>query len=261
MRMEEMRELLEKEGFDVDYVYNSKEKKYKFTIRKDDKEASGYFVYPVYSSWKDRDLQQRSFVHELMDTYNNGRNTLNKERGIIMYKEKDMLINFVIEYAKRRGLNVEVSDLLDTANYIEFTFRRGRQNYTHYAGLLAIEDHVHRLAFEIIEAVEKKMMYGVDDRYDAYLYAQKMAVNSIYGVNGLIAKAREAEITNVIYNDPATIVMWSDGKKTIVKAVDEPYDPEKGLAMAISKRVLGNEGNYYNEFKKWLPEEYKKDKE
>ena len=23
--------------------------------------------------------------------------------------------------------------------------------------------------------------------------------------------------------------------------------------MAISKRVLGNKGNYYNEFKKWLP--------
>ena len=25
--------------------------------------------------------------------------------------------------------------------------------------------------------------------------------------------------------------------------------------MAIAKRVLGNEGNYYNVFKKWLPEE------
>ena len=31
-------------------------------------------------------------------------------------------------------------------------------------------------------------------------------------------------------------------------------DPEKGLAMAIAKKALGNEGNYYNEFKKWLPE-------
>ena len=36
------------------------------------------------------------------------------------------------------------------------------------------------------------------------------------------------------------------------------YDPEKGLAMAISKKALGNRGNqgtYYDEFKKWLPEE------
>lgn len=62
-------------------------------------------------------------------------------------------------------------------------------------------------------------------------------------------------IEKVIFNNPATIVFWSDGKKTVVKcAGDEAFDEEKGLAMAISKRVLGNQGNYYNEFKKWLPE-------
>lgn len=61
-------------------------------------------------------------------------------------------------------------------------------------------------------------------------------------------------ITKVIFNDPATIVLWSDGTKTVVKATDEPFDPEKGLAMAISKKMLGNKGNYYNTFKEWLPE-------
>ena len=62
-------------------------------------------------------------------------------------------------------------------------------------------------------------------------------------------------IKNVIFNDPATIVFWSDGTKTVVKAENESFDPEKGLAMAIAKKALGNKGNYYNEFKKWLPEE------
>ena len=62
-------------------------------------------------------------------------------------------------------------------------------------------------------------------------------------------------IKNVIFNDPATIVFWNDGTKTIVKAENEPFDPEKGLAMAIAKKSLGNKGDYYNEFKKWLPEE------
>ena len=62
-------------------------------------------------------------------------------------------------------------------------------------------------------------------------------------------------IKKVIFNDPATIVFWNDGTKTVVKAHDEEFDPEKGLAMAISKKLLGNKGNYYNEFKKWLPEE------
>lgn len=65
-------------------------------------------------------------------------------------------------------------------------------------------------------------------------------------------------IKKVIFNDPATIVFWNDGSKTVVKAHDEEFDPEKGLAMAFSKKLLGNKGNYYNEFKKWLPEEEKK---
>ena len=62
-------------------------------------------------------------------------------------------------------------------------------------------------------------------------------------------------IKKVIFNDPATIVFWDDGTKTVVKAENESFDPEKGLAMAIAKKSLGNRGNYYNEFKKWLPEE------
>lgn len=63
-------------------------------------------------------------------------------------------------------------------------------------------------------------------------------------------------IKDVIYNGPATIVFWVDGSKTVVKCQeDDDYDPEKGLAMAIAKKALGNKGNYCNIFKKWLPEE------
>lgn len=66
---------------------------------------------------------------------------------------------------------------------------------------------------------------------------------------------RRDSIKNVIFNPPATIVFWSDGTKTVVKAKNEDFDPEKGLAMAISKKMLGNNGSYYNVFKKWLPKE------
>ena len=63
-------------------------------------------------------------------------------------------------------------------------------------------------------------------------------------------------IKKVIFNDPATIVLWSNGEKTIVKCRDgETFDPEKGLAMAIVKYVYGNKGNYYNAIKMWLPKE------
>ena len=65
-------------------------------------------------------------------------------------------------------------------------------------------------------------------------------------------------IEKVIFNDPCTIILWSDKTKTIVKCgEDEEYDPEKGMAMAMSKKFLGNKGNYYETFKKWLPEEEK----
>ena len=59
-------------------------------------------------------------------------------------------------------------------------------------------------------------------------------------------------IKNVIFHDPATIVWWEDGTKTVVKADKEKYDPEKGLTMAISKKALGNQGNYYEVIKKWV---------
>lgn len=61
-------------------------------------------------------------------------------------------------------------------------------------------------------------------------------------------------IKKVIFNDPITVVFWNDGTKTIVKCgEDESYDPEKGLAMAISKYFFDNEGWYYDVFRKWLP--------
>ena len=65
-------------------------------------------------------------------------------------------------------------------------------------------------------------------------------------------------IKNVIFNDPATIMFWTDGTKTVVKAENEPFDPEKGLAMAIIKKLFGtneSKSNYNDIFKKWLPEE------
>ena len=66
---------------------------------------------------------------------------------------------------------------------------------------------------------------------------------------------KNPSIKRVIFNDPATIVFWEDGSKTVVTCGEnDAFDPEKGLAMAMAKKLLGNKGNYYNSFKKWLPE-------
>ena len=48
------------------------------------------------------------------------------------------------------------------------------------------------------------------------------------------------KIEKVIFNDPATIVFWNDGTKTVVKCQeDDTFDPEKGLAMCIVKKMFG----------------------
>lgn len=70
-------------------------------------------------------------------------------------------------------------------------------------------------------------------------------------------------IKNVIFNDPATIVFWFDGTKTVVKCQPgDTFDPEKGLAMAICKKLVGtndSQSNFNDIFKKWLPKEEKKE--
>ena len=60
-------------------------------------------------------------------------------------------------------------------------------------------------------------------------------------------------IKDVIFNPPATIILWTDGTKTVVKDQGEVfYDPEKGMAMAVAKKAFGNQGNYYNQFAKYV---------
>lgn len=61
------------------------------------------------------------------------------------------------------------------------------------------------------------------------------------------------EIDDVIFSGPATVVKWKDGTKTVVKCnKGENFDPEKGLVIAITKKALGNKGNYYETIRKWM---------
>ena len=96
---------------------------------------------------------------------------------------------------------------------------------------------------------DMSMLANMQEQVDYYKKkALKKALNDIYGKS----KSSTLGIDRVIFNDPATIVVWNDGSKTVVKASNEPFDPEKGLAMAIAKKALGNKGNYYEVFKKYI---------
>ena len=86
----------------------------------------------------------------------------------------------------------------------------------------------------------------------------KNTINNLYGVTGRISYVSYDKmygryaIDNVIFNPPATIVFWKDGSKTVVKCKeDETFDYEKGLSMAICKKLYGDV--FHKTFRKWVP--------
>lgn len=99
-----------------------------------------------------------------------------------------------------------------------------------------------------------KVIYSEELPKPTFIPAEIMLLNAGYGICNMKIE-RYNLIKKVIFNAPATIVFWTDGSKTVVKASDtEYYDKEKGLAMCIAKKYLGNKGNYYNTFRKFLEE-------
>ena len=60
-------------------------------------------------------------------------------------------------------------------------------------------------------------------------------------------------IERVIFNPPATIVLWKDGSKTVVKVHNEEFDKEKGLAMAILRSEYG--AGIRKLFRKWCADD------
>lgn len=84
---------------------------------------------------------------------------------------------------------------------------------------------------------------------------QKMA-KSKEQENKDLVNAFNGIIDKVIFNDPATIIVFKNGEKVIVKCQEgDTYDKEKGLALAIIKFAFGNTSYFNTIFKKWLSED------
>ena len=83
-------------------------------------------------------------------------------------------------------------------------------------------------------------------------------MHSNYGLNwGLGLYLGEKEKTmklapkKVIFNEPATIVFWEDGTKTIVKcSEDDEFNPYYGFCAALAKKIYGNNSKIHKILKK-----------
>ena len=94
--------------------------------------------------------------------------------------------------------------------------------------------------------------------------ALRNILNTVYGMPGAssdksksnndISKPKMTHgcpgIKKVIFNDPATIVLWGDGTKTVVKcSLGDTYSEWSGLAFCICKKLMGDE--FHKVFKHW----------
>lgn len=62
-------------------------------------------------------------------------------------------------------------------------------------------------------------------------------------------------IKKVIYNDPATIVFWSDNTKTVCKCQKgDTYNKEMGLTLCVLKKLVGGE-QVVNLLNDWIYED------
>lgn len=95
-------------------------------------------------------------------------------------------------------------------------------------------------------------------KFDGHMiYPMEAYVRNDVSTIASLFQKRMPSIKNVHFSGPVTVVIWDDGTKTMVRCTNEDIDYEKGLAMAISKKLLGTNAsgsNYYDVFKKYLPQ-------
>lgn len=170
----------------------------------------------------------------------------------------------IMEFARERGLYVTQRGI--TRNELEIVFYR-IEDFGYVAKFAINTDDIsdwYRIEYIIKTGVKVKL--ASINRYKEEKEKQSLIVTTARGsgrtlYNKMLESLRYnlysspaiPAIEKVIFNKPATIVFWSDGTKTVVKAQKgDKFNKEKGLAMAIAKKSLGNEGNYYDVFKKWV---------
>lgn len=88
-----------------------------------------------------------------------------------------------------------------------------------------------------------------NDTSDTLTFTLKsIDLNGFYPLTGV---GKPDNPVKVIYNPPATIILWKDGSKTVVKcSEDDIYDPMTGFLLCCLKHFLGNDSAAFHRFLK-----------
>lgn len=96
--------------------------------------------------------------------------------------------------------------------------------------------------------------YNFKDYVDMDIQLTKRMANSIYGCMEQSKRTPPyRDIKRVIFNPPATIILWGDNTKSVVKCQPgDTFDAEKGFVLAYLKKLLGNDNTFNKEINKWV---------
>lgn len=91
-----------------------------------------------------------------------------------------------------------------------------------------------------------------DNATDSDIHTISMASRKIFTADDLFKDLEDrgvietdTYVKSVIYNNPATIVFWSDGTKTISKVSEgEEFSKEIGLAMCCAKKMFNSRSHF-----------------
>ncbi|MBQ3339793.1 MAG: hypothetical protein IJG82_09440 [Atopobiaceae bacterium] len=87
---------------------------------------------------------------------------------------------------------------------------------------------------------------------NGYDHNMAMILNAVRNTYRMNTKRDDFGIKRVIFNDPATIVYWNDGTKTVVRCQEgDAFNEEVGLLMCIAKKAYGNKGAFNDIIKAW----------
>lgn len=260
MKMEEMLGFLRREGFVAVKQYDPNAHVYVFTITKDGVTVTDDFKYPAGKDFALRDRLQREFMSNLMTVWENRKfysRFKDKKGEASMAKHEWMDPETGKKYGYSWGYDIE---------------EKGESKMRKIDNLmrdLAINNNKARLVYgnDIYDIVVRDAMTDCrpgetsniiitcDLVADGFAtYARKdVEMTSFLAKRMNIPYGSLPKIKDVIFNPPATIVFWADNTKTVVKCQEgDDFDAEKGLTMAITKKLFGNKGNYFEEIKKWV---------
>ena len=153
------------------------------------------------------------------------------------------------DFAIKHKLNVYHAE--DPRNKNRYRIRFDDLRSGRWGEHIVILDEVRSLTDAATQIFVSTMLeFGLRNNDETAEYCR----NDIAATQAIYDKLHPFEPVRVIFNDPATIVFWRDGSKTVVKCQPgETFNEMVGLAMAISKKALGNKGNYNEVFKKHVP--------